>query len=67
VICCSLPVHLSFAFTLSTQFASISKVTSICGTHLGAWAIPSSINLPNALLSAAISLSHCNTCISTLG
>ncbi|MDR1944618.1 MAG: hypothetical protein LBQ59_00585 [Candidatus Peribacteria bacterium] len=67
MIFCSFPVHLSFAFTFNTQFASISKLTSICGTHLGAGAIQSSINLPNDLLSAAISLSHCKICISTLG
>jgi len=67
VICCSFHVHLSFAVTFNTQLASISKDTSICGTHLGAGAIQSNINLPRGLLSAAISLSHCNTCISTLG
>lgn len=66
-MCCSFPVPLSFAFTFNTPFASMSKVTSICGTHLGAGAIESSINLPRDLLSAAISLSHCNTLISTLG
>jgi hypothetical protein len=64
---CSLPVPLSRALTFNTQFASMSKLTSICGTHLGAGAIPSSINFHKDLLSAAISLSHCNTCISTLG
>jgi len=60
-MCCSFPVPLSLAFTFNTQFASISNVTSICGIHLGAGAIPSRINLPKDLLSAAISLSHCNT------
>jgi hypothetical protein len=56
---CSFHVHLSRAFTFKTPFASISKLTSICGTHLGAGAIQSSINFQSDLLSAAISLSHC--------
>ena len=32
LICCSLPVPLSLALTLTIPLASISKVTSICGT-----------------------------------
>jgi hypothetical protein len=67
VICCSFPVDLSLPLTVSTPFASISKLTSICGVHLEAGAIQSSINLPRDLLSTAISLSHCKTWISTPG
>jgi hypothetical protein len=59
-MCCSFHVHLSFALTFKTPFASISKLTSTCGTHLGAGAIPSRINFQSDLLSVAISLSHCN-------
>ena len=36
VIFCSLPVPRSFAETLTMPFASMSKVTSICGTPRGA-------------------------------
>ena len=43
----------------------MSNVTSICGTPLGAGAIPSKLKLPSALLSAAISLSPCTTLIVT--
>ena len=57
IIDCSLPVALSFADTFKIPFASMSKVTSICGTPLGAGAIPTNSKLPNILLSAAISLS----------
>ena len=42
---------------LEIPFASISKVTSICGTPLGAGAIPTNSKLPSNLLSVAISLS----------
>ena len=31
-MCCSLPVPRSFALTFTMPFASMSKVTSICGT-----------------------------------
>src|ERR1044071_4553564 len=34
-ICCSLPVALSLAVTLTMPLASMSKVTSICGTPRG--------------------------------
>ena len=48
---CSLPVALSLALTLSIPFASISKVTSICGTPLGDGGISARVNLPIVLLS----------------
>ena len=57
LICCSLPVALSFADTLTIPLASISNVTSICGTPRGAGGIPSRLNSPRTLLSAAISRS----------
>ena len=37
---CYLPLPLSFAVTLKIPFASISNVTSIWGTPLGAEGIP---------------------------
>jgi len=65
VICCSFPVLLSFAVTLTIPLASISNVTSICGTPLGAAGIPSRTNLPSVVFPDALSLSPCNTWIST--
>ena len=65
VMCCSLPVPRSFADTFTIPLASISNVTSICGTPLGAGAIPSSWNLPRDLLSFANCLSPCTTLMST--
>ncbi len=47
--------------------ASISNVTSICGTPRGAGGMPMRWNLPSVLLSFAISLSPCMTCTSTEG
>ena len=47
--------------------ASISNVTSIWGTPLGAGGKPSKWNLPIVLLSLAIDLSPWRTCISTEG
>ena len=64
---CSFPVALSFADTFKIPFASISKVTSIWGTPLGAGGISANWNLPIDLLSAAIGLSPCNTWMSTAG
>ena len=61
----ALPVALSCALTLTIPFASISKVTSIWGTPLGAGEIPSRLNSPNNLLSEAISLSPWETLIVT--
>ena len=64
---CDLFVALSSAVTCISPFASISKVTSICGVPLGEGGIPSRWNRPIVLLSVAIALSPCNTCISTEG
>ena len=65
LLCCSLPVPLSLAETWTMPLASISKVTSIWGTPLGAGGIPTSVNWPNCLLSHAISRSPWCTLIST--
>merc|ERR1719502_1684219 len=51
VIFCSLPVLFSTAETLRMPFASISKVTSICGWPRGMGGMPSKLNFPNRLLS----------------
>jgi hypothetical protein len=40
-------VLLSFADTFKIPFASISKVTSICGLPLGAFGIPPNSKSPN--------------------
>src|SRR6202165_34634 len=53
-ICCSLPVALSFADTLTMPLASMSKVTSICGIPRGEGGMPIRSNWPRTLLSAAI-------------
>ena len=60
-ICCSLPVPLSLAETLTMPLASMSKVTSICGTPRGAGGMPARSKLPSSLLLAAISRSPWNT------
>jgi hypothetical protein len=52
VICCSLPVPLSLAPTDTMPLASMSKVTSICGTPRGAGGMFSRLNWPSILLSA---------------
>ena len=54
VICCCLPVPRSFADTFTMPLASISNVTSICGTPRRAAGMPDSWNLPSVLLSWAI-------------
>ena len=46
----SLPVPRSLAETFSTPFASISKVTSICGMPRGAGGMPSKWNVPDELV-----------------
>ena len=43
VIFCSLPVPRSFADTLTMPLASMSKVTSICGTPRGAGGMPDQV------------------------
>ena len=65
LLCCSFPVPLSLACTLTIPLASMSKVTSTWGIPLGAGGIPTSWNLPRTLLSLAISLSPWHTTIST--
>ena len=62
-----MPVDLSTADTFNIPFASISNVTSICGTPLGAGGIPDSSNLPNKLLSLVIARSPSKTWIKTPG
>ena len=64
---CSFPVALSFAVTFKIPFASISKVTSIWGTPLGAGGMSANWNLPISLLSGYIGLSPCAILISTAG
>src|SRR5579883_550581 len=63
---CSLPVALSLAETLTMPLASMSKVTSICGTPRGAEGMPMRSNWPSSLLSAAISRSPWKTRIVTV-
>ena len=60
-ICCSFPVALSLAETLTMPLASMSKVTSIWGTPRTAGGMPTRSNWPNTLLSAAISRSPWKT------
>ena len=67
VIDCSLLVPKSLALTLTIPLASISKVTSICGTPRGAGGIFVNWKFPKVLLSLAMLLSPCNTWISTAG
>ena len=57
LLCCSLPVPLSLAETCTIPLASMSNVTSIWGTPLGAGGMPMSENWPSILLSFAISRS----------
>ena len=57
VIFCSRPVALSLALTLRMPLASMSNVTSICGTPRGAGRMPSRMKRPSDLLSAAIARS----------
>ena len=57
VMFCALPLALSLAETVKIPFASISKVTSICGTPRGAGIMPSKLKFPSDLLSLANSLS----------
>ncbi len=67
VICCSAPVPRSLADTCTMPLASMSKVTSICGTPRGAGGMPTSWNVPSSLLRYAMSLSPWSTLISTDG
>ncbi len=65
-IFCSFPVALSLADTCRMPFASMSNVTSICGTPRGAGGMPVSWNLPIVRLSIAIWRSPWSTWISTV-
>ena len=65
VILCIFPLARSLADTLTIPFASISNVTSICGTPRIARLIFFNLNLPRLLLSLASGLSPCKTLIST--
>ena len=67
VIVCSLPVPRSLAVTWTMPLASMSKVTSICGTPRGAGAMPVSSKVPSGLLCCAISRSPWKTWMSTDG
>ncbi len=58
---CSFPVALSFADTCRIPFASMSKLTSICGIPRGAGGIPTRSNWPRSLLSFAMGRSPWNT------
>ena len=51
MIACDLPVARSFAETLTMPLASMSNVTSICGTPRGAGGMPTRWNLPSVRLS----------------
>jgi len=61
------PVPLSTAETLRIPLASISKVTSIYGTPLGAGGMPSRLNFPSSWLSLVIFLSPSKTWMFTPG
>ena len=65
VIACLLPVALSLALTFRMPFASMSNVTSTCGTPRGAGGMPSRLNWPSEMLSAAMGRSPCSTCTVT--
>ena len=67
VIFCSLPVPRSLAVTWTMPLASMSKVTSICGTPRGAGAMPESSKVPSGLFCWAISRSPWKTWMSTDG
>mmetsp|Transcript_149427 Transcript_149427/g.362933 ORF Transcript_149427/g.362933 Transcript_149427/m.362933 type:complete len:229 (-) Transcript_149427:352-1038(-) len=67
VILFSLPVDFSTADTLRMPLASMSKVTSICGTPRGIGGMPSRWNLPSRLLSLVMDRSPSNTWINTPG
>ena len=65
VIFASFCVPRSFAVTLIIPFASISNLTSICGTPLGAGGKSVRLKLPKETLSVAIGLSPWTTWIVT--
>ena len=65
VIFWSFRVAVSFAVTFRMPLASMSNVTSICGTPRGAGGIPVKWNLPRVRFCAAMGRSPCSTCTST--
>jgi hypothetical protein len=65
VIFASFCVAKSFAVTFNMPFASMSNVTSIWGTPLGAGGMPDRLNMPSETQSAAIDRSPCTICIVT--
>ena len=65
VIFCSLLVARSLAVTLRIPLASMSKVTSTCGTPRGAGGMLESWNTPSSRLSPAMARSPWKTLIST--
>ena len=67
VILFSFPVDFSTADTFRMPSASMSNVTSICGTPRGIGGIPSRWNFPSRLLSFVIDRSPSYTWISTPG
>src|SRR5215471_13692505 len=58
VIFCSLPVPRSFACTLTMPLASMSNVTSICGTPRGAGGKPTRWKRPRVRLARALEHVH---------
>ena len=66
VIFSALPVPLSSAPTFKMPIASISNVTSICGTPRGAGGMDVSSNLPSRWLSLVIARSPSKTWICTV-
>ncbi|KHO53479.1 MAG: hypothetical protein QT04_C0004G0012 [archaeon GW2011_AR11] len=58
---CSFLVARSFAATCTMPLASMSNMTSICGTPLGAGGMPSRLKLPRSLLSLNMGRSPCDT------
>jgi hypothetical protein len=64
---CNTYVPLSAAATFMMPFASISNVTSICGTPRGAGGMPESSNLPRRLLSLVSERSPSKTWMRTVG
>ena len=65
VIFWSFPVPISFAVTFKIPFASMSNLTLIWGTPLGAGGISVRLKVPNDTLSATIGLSPWTTLIVT--
>jgi hypothetical protein len=62
--------YFSYLLNAGYKYSSVKRakvaLTSTCGIPRGAGGIPSNINLPSDLLSAAIGRSPCTICISTL-